>query len=44
MSEELQQPAVVDLDALLQPIPGENPSGEYLRYSGLYDEVSDARR
>jgi type VI secretion system protein ImpA len=44
MSEELQQPAVVDLDALLQAIPGENPSGEYLRYSGLYDEVSEARR
>ena len=44
MSEELRQPAVVDLDAMLQPIPGENPSGEYLRYSGLYDEVGEARR
>jgi type VI secretion system protein ImpA len=44
MSEELQQPAVIDLDALLQPIPGENPSGEYLRYSGLYDEAAEARR
>lgn len=44
MSEELQIPAVVDLDALLQPIPGENPSGENLRYSGLYDEISEARR
>jgi type VI secretion system protein ImpA len=44
MSEELQQPAVVDLPALTQPIPGENPSGQYLRYSGLYDEVGEARR
>jgi len=44
MSEELQQPAVIDLEALLQPIPGENPSGENLRYSGLYDELSEARR
>lgn len=44
MSEELQQPAVVDFDALLEPIPGENPSGEYLRYTGLYDEVAEARR
>jgi len=44
MSEELQQPAVIDLDALLQPIPGENPSGQSLRYSGLYDEVGEARR
>lgn len=44
MSEELQQPAVVDLDALLEPIPGENPSGESLRYSGLYDEIGEARR
>jgi type VI secretion system protein ImpA len=44
MSEELRQPAVVDLDALLQPIPGENPSGENLRYSGLYDQISEARR
>ncbi|MEP6848456.1 MAG: type VI secretion system protein TssA, partial [Acidobacteriota bacterium] len=44
MSEELQQPAVVDLDALLQPIPGENPSGESLRYASVYDEVNEARR
>lgn len=44
MSEELQQPAVIDLEALLQPIPGENPSGENLRYSGLYDEIAEARR
>lgn len=44
MSEELRQPPVVDLEALLRPISDENPSGESLRYSGLYDEISEARR
>jgi type VI secretion system protein ImpA len=44
MSDELRQSPVVDLDALLQPISDENPSGESLRYSGLYDEISEARR
>src|SRR5438876_1060124 len=43
-SDEEQPPGVIDLNALLRPIPGENPSGENLRYSGLYDEISDARR
>ena len=40
----LSRPHVVDLSALLKPIPGENPSGEYLRYSGVYDEINEARR
>jgi type VI secretion system protein ImpA len=44
MSEELQRPPVVDLDLILQPIPGDNPSGAELRYSGLYDEIREARR
>jgi type VI secretion system protein ImpA len=44
MSEALSTPSVVDLDALLAPIEGENPSGPYLRYSGIYDEISEARR
>jgi type VI secretion system protein ImpA len=44
MSEELQNPPVVDLDLILQPIPGENPAGEDLRYSGIYDEIREARR
>lgn len=44
MSEDLRQPAVIDLDALLSPISEENPSGESMRYSGLYDEISEARR
>lgn len=44
MSDELQIAPVIDLDALLQPVSDENPSGESLRYSGLYDEISEARR
>jgi type VI secretion system protein ImpA len=44
MSEELQKPPVVDLDLIFQPIAGENPSGQDLRYSGLYDEIREARR
>lgn len=35
---------VFNLDALLAPIPGENPSGESLQYSGLHDEIREARR
>ncbi len=37
-------PAVIDLEALLAPIPGENPAGESLQYSGEYDEIREARR
>jgi type VI secretion system protein ImpA len=36
--------AVIDVDALLEPIPGENPAGENLQYSGLHDEIREARR
>ena len=35
---------VIDLEMLLQPISEENPSGESLQYSGLYDEIREARR
>lgn len=44
MSEELQKSPVVDLETLLQPISEDIPSGEYLRYSGIYDQISEARR
>ena len=36
--------AMIDLEALLAPIPGENPSGSNLLYSGLHDQVREARR
>lgn len=38
------QPQVIDVATLLTPIPGENPSGENLQYSGIYDEIREARR
>jgi len=44
MNEELQKPPVIDLEVLLQPISEENPTGEYLRYSGIYDQIAEARR
>jgi type VI secretion system protein ImpA len=31
-------------DDLLNPIPGENPSGENLRYAAVYDKIKEARR
>jgi len=44
MSEELQKPPVLDFDVLFSPISEESPSGENMRYSGLYDEINEARR
>ena len=44
MSDELRIPPVIDLEVLLQPISEESPSGESLRYSGIYDEIAEARR
>ncbi|MBK9154983.1 MAG: type VI secretion system protein TssA [Chloracidobacterium sp.] len=44
MSDELRMPPVIDLEVLLQPISEESPSGESLRYSGIYDEITEARR
>jgi type VI secretion system protein ImpA len=34
----------VDIERLLEPIPGENPVGESLRYEGTYDAIREARR
>jgi type VI secretion system protein ImpA len=41
---DLATPAVLDLEALLTPIPGENPSGCGLAYAPEYDEIREARR
>ena len=35
---------VVDLETMLTPIPGDNPCGTNLQYSGLHDEIREARR
>jgi type VI secretion system protein ImpA len=32
------------IEELLEPIPGENPSGEDLRYKPIYDSIREARR
>jgi len=37
-------PEVVDVEALLSPIAGENPAGENLQYEGLHDQIREARR
>lgn len=36
--------SVINLDALLAPIAGENPAGEDLRYSQVYEDIKEARR
>ena len=38
------KPSVINLELMLQPISEENPAGENLRYTGLYDEIQEARR
>ncbi|MBS1794056.1 MAG: type VI secretion system protein TssA [Acidobacteria bacterium] len=44
MAEIEPKPSVINLEALLAPISEDKPAGEYLRYSGIYDEISEARR
>ena len=34
----------IDIDALLAPIPGENPGGEDIRYSQTYEDIKEARK
>ncbi len=34
----------MDLETILAPIPGENPCGESLRYTQVYDDIQEARR
>jgi type VI secretion system protein ImpA len=36
--------SVIDIDSILVPIPGENPAGEDLRYTAIYDQLKEARR
>lgn len=37
-------PPVIDVGALLAPVPGGNPAGEDLKHAGLYDQIVEARR
>ncbi len=34
----------MDIDPILDPLAGDNPSGENLRYTAVYDEIQEARR
>jgi type VI secretion system protein ImpA len=34
----------MDLDSLIAAIPGDNPAGEDLRYTPVYEEIKEARR
>lgn len=34
----------IDIEAILAAIPGDNPAGEDLRYSQIYDDIKEARR
>lgn len=40
----MQSNSVIDVDRLLTPIAGENPSGQNLLYLGLHDQIREARR
>lgn len=40
----MPSPQAIDIEALLVPIVGENPSGADLRYVGPYDAIQEARR
>ena len=40
----MTSPETLDFNALLAPIPGENPAGESIRYAGTYDAIQEARR
>lgn len=37
-------PSLIDVEALLSPIPGDNPVGENLQYSTVHDDIRAARR
>ena len=34
----------IDIEAILAPLPGDNPAGTDMRYMPLYDEIKEARR
>jgi type VI secretion system protein ImpA len=34
----------IDIDALLAPIPGDNPGGEDVRYTQAYEDIKEARK
>ncbi|HYE64638.1 MAG TPA: type VI secretion system protein TssA [Pyrinomonadaceae bacterium] len=43
-TSSVSAPEVVEIETLLAPVAGDNPAGENLQYSGLHDEIREARR
>jgi type VI secretion system protein ImpA len=44
MIETISLPQTIDFERLLAPISEDNPAGESVVYSGVYDEIREARR
>jgi type VI secretion system protein ImpA len=44
MTETISLPQTIDIEQLLAPISEDNPAGESVVYSGVYDEIKEARR
>jgi len=40
----MASPEILDFETILNPIPGEKPAGDSLRYEGVYDAIQEARR
>jgi type VI secretion system protein ImpA len=40
----MASPETLDFETILNPIPGEKPAGDSLRYEGVYDAIQEARR
>jgi type VI secretion system protein ImpA len=40
----MASPPILDVEALLAPIAGENPAGKDVRYDGTHDAIKEARR
>jgi type VI secretion system protein ImpA len=40
----MPSPAVIDLEKLLAPIPGENPAGEDVSHTGIIGDIKELRR
>jgi type VI secretion system protein ImpA len=44
MTETISLPQTIDVERLVAPISEDNPAGESVIYSGVYDEIREARR
>lgn len=44
MAAIVPTPETIELNRLLEPLPGDSPTGESLLYSDLFDQIADARK